>query len=101
MFCRNCGTQIADDAKFCDACGTQTAAEQANILARQDKNLQDNPAPYLDVQTAIIITVMLFVILPIPCWFADAPLVLGFATAGVMGAFILIMGIRNQSKNEK
>ena len=24
MFCENCGTQIADGAKFCDACGTQT-----------------------------------------------------------------------------
>ena len=24
MFCRNCGKQLADEAKFCDACGTPT-----------------------------------------------------------------------------
>jgi len=38
MFCQNCGTQIADDAKFCDACGTQTAAEQAAIQEQKAQN---------------------------------------------------------------
>ena len=89
MVCQSCGTQIADNAKFCDNCGTQTAAEQARIHAQQEKNRQKNPHAYLDVKTAIIITVVLFVILPIPCLFADAPLVLGFATAGVLGSIYL------------
>jgi uncharacterized RDD family membrane protein YckC len=26
MFCRNCGTQLAADARFCPSCGTSTAA---------------------------------------------------------------------------
>jgi len=38
LFCKNCGAQIADDAKFCDACGTQTATEQAEIQAQQAQN---------------------------------------------------------------
>lgn len=28
MFCRNCGQQLADEAKFCEKCGTSTAQEQ-------------------------------------------------------------------------
>ena len=101
MYCENCGTQIADNAKFCDACGRQTRAEQESILAQQEKTRQENPPAYLDVKTAIIITVMLFVILPIPCVFSDVPAVLGFAVAGVMSAFCIIMGIRNQIKHKK
>ena len=38
MFCKNCGTQIADNAKFCDACGTQTAVEQAAIQRQKAIN---------------------------------------------------------------
>ena len=38
MFCRNCGAQIADNARFCDACGAQTAAEQAAIQTQQAQN---------------------------------------------------------------
>ena len=96
MFCEGCGARITENAKFCDACGKQTAAEQANIQTQQEKARQENPPAYLDVKTAVIITVMLFVILPVPCLFAGAPIVLGFAVAGVMSAFCLFMGIRNQ-----
>ena len=101
MFCKNCGTQIEGDAKFCDNCGTQTAGEQANIKARQEKNLEENSAPYLDVKMAIIITVALFVILPIPCWLQGVPVALGFGTAGVLGAICVIQGVRNQRKDKK
>ena len=38
MFCKNCGTQIDDNAKFCDACGTQTAVEQAAIQEQKAIN---------------------------------------------------------------
>ena len=100
MFCKSCGTQIADNAKFCDACGMQTSTEQENILAQQEKTRQEHPPAYLDVKTAVIITVMLFIILPIPCAFSGVPAVLGFAVAGVMSAFCIIMGIRNQIKHK-
>ena len=101
MFCRNCGAQIEDGAKFCDNCGAQTAGEQDNIKARQEKNLEENPAPYLDLKMAIIITIALFVILPIPCWFQGVPVALGFVTAGVLGAICVIQGIRNERKDKK
>jgi len=96
MFCGNCGARITNNANFCDACGTQTEAEQARIQAQQEKNLQENPPAYLDVKTSIIITVILFIILPIVCWFSGVPLWLGYITAGVLSAICLIMGIRNQ-----
>ena len=38
MFCKNCGAQINDNAKFCDNCGTQTAAEQAAIQEQKAIN---------------------------------------------------------------
>ena len=31
MFCRNCGTQMADDSKFCANCGTPVAAPAAPV----------------------------------------------------------------------
>jgi len=96
MFCHSCGAQLADAAKFCDACGAQTAAEQATILAEQAKNQQENPPAFLDLKTAVLITAMMFVILPVPCFLAEVPLALGFITAGVLGAIAIIMGIRNQ-----
>ena len=42
MFCKNCGTQLTDNAKFCDNCGTQTSAAQANIQAQQERNADAN-----------------------------------------------------------
>ena len=100
MFCGNCGAQINDNAKFCDACGTQTASEQSSIKAEQEENRKANPPAYLDVKTAILITVALFIILPAACLFADIPLpvalTIGFATAGVLGALCIVQGIRNQ-----
>ena len=98
MICNNCGTQLGDDARFCDACGTQTSSEQARIEAESERKRQENPPAFLDVKTALIITVALFIILPIPCLFADVPLILGFATAGVMSAILIIFGVRNQRK---
>lgn len=31
MFCSNCGTQLADDARFCSGCGTATGAREVQI----------------------------------------------------------------------
>jgi len=40
MLCKNCGTQLTDNARFCDACGTQTAEEQAAIQAQRERNVE-------------------------------------------------------------
>ena len=101
MFCKNCGAQLADDAKFCDVCGAQTSAEQADIKAQQEKSLQENPSAYFDVKTAILITVIFFVIMPGVCWYAGVPPVLGLVCVGALSTLALIMGIRNQLKNKK
>ena len=46
MFCRNCGKEIKDGAKFCENCGTpvMAAAEQAQNTAEESK-MQENNAP--------------------------------------------------------
>ena len=41
MFCRNCGTQMNDDAAFCPVCGTQTAgAQQQEAYVQNDYTQQ-------------------------------------------------------------
>ncbi|MDE6201244.1 MAG: zinc ribbon domain-containing protein [Clostridiales bacterium] len=53
MFCKNCGTHISDDSKFCYKCGTPThIAEQKDQIAANDYDPFDfpptasyNPAP--------------------------------------------------------
>lgn len=35
MFCKNCGTQIADHVKFCPACGKPTGTQPVSNQARQ------------------------------------------------------------------
>lgn len=40
MFCKNCGKQLVDGAKFCDGCGTQleaTAAQTAPVQKPKSK----------------------------------------------------------------
>lgn len=40
MFCKNCGTQMNDDAAFCPACGTQTANTQQDAYSQADYTQQ-------------------------------------------------------------
>jgi len=96
MLCQYCGQHLPDGAKFCDNCGRQTAAEQARILSLQEKHQKENPPAFLDFKTAVVIAVVFFVILPGACLAADAPLWLGFVTAGVLSVLCLVFGIRNQ-----
>jgi serine/threonine protein kinase len=45
MFCRNCGTNLADDAAFCANCGTQTADAAAPAVA----TAVSEPRPSIDM----------------------------------------------------
>jgi len=101
MFCRNCGTQINENAKFCDNCGTQTAAEQTNILAQHEENRKENPPAFFGVKNALMLTVIFFVVMPVFCLFKEAPIMIGFITAGASSALVLILGIINQIKHKK
>jgi len=44
MFCRNCGTSIADDAAFCGNCGTATEAQPAVATATDPGHGASTPA---------------------------------------------------------
>ncbi len=46
MFCRNCGSQMSDDAMFCPVCGTQTANAQQNDYQQDDTYYQQNDTYY-------------------------------------------------------
>ena len=50
MFCRNCGTQMTDDAKFCANCGTPVAAPVAP--AAPAAPVQEAPVQQAPVQEA-------------------------------------------------
>ncbi len=51
MYCKQCGSNIPENAKFCRSCGTQvsTAAEpQRSVYAPEHPaNVQEHPAPFL------------------------------------------------------
>jgi len=43
MFCKNCGKQLSDTAKFCSGCGTQQNASP--VPAQQPQQAADQPQP--------------------------------------------------------
>lgn len=43
-FCRNCGTQLEDNAAFCPACGTATSAQQAAAQQPEQQAAAQQPA---------------------------------------------------------
>ena len=42
MFCKNCGNQVQDDAKFCSVCGTQIEVENATPVCKNCGRVLDN-----------------------------------------------------------
>jgi len=103
MFCKNCGAQIADNAKFCDACGTQTAIEQATIQAQMMRIRQDNPPPYK--KNAVIVTIILWVVAPVAMLVVSegepALMVISCAIAGAFTALAWIAAIHSHNKYMK
>lgn len=68
MFCKNCGKQHADDARFCDGCGTALNLDLSGIQSEQNTV---SIAPKKSKKSLVII--------------------LGIATAAVLIAVILIL----------
>ena len=90
--CHNCGAQLADNAKFCDVCGTQTIAERANIQAQTMQTRRQNPPPYK--KTAVIITIILWVLFPGVGWLlSEGDLLFTGIMCGAAGAFTALAWI--------
>lgn len=45
MFCKNCGTQLKDEARFCPKCGTPVAVNQQNVDNQDGYTPPQSPAP--------------------------------------------------------
>ena len=60
MYCQNCGTQVAENAKFCDACGAQTAAEQAAIQTQQVQNADAHKNKSISGSVLITVAMVIF-----------------------------------------
>ena len=47
MFCKYCGTQISDDAVFCEKCGRSTKEKEDTKLTNDTEGLLSNRKPYI------------------------------------------------------
>nr|MBQ8251865.1 zinc-ribbon domain-containing protein [Lachnospiraceae bacterium] len=57
MFCKNCGTQIKDEAVFCSACGCAVKSkgeEQRSVGVRNDIKIASNNVPKIGIGTILI-----------------------------------------------
>ncbi|MBO4359550.1 MAG: zinc-ribbon domain-containing protein [Eubacteriaceae bacterium] len=53
MYCKNCGTQIPDNALFCPACGTRTGVSIQNTPAETPVPAAEAPAPAEEITAAV------------------------------------------------
>ena len=101
MFCKNCGKQLEDDAKFCSGCGmnlAETPAEQIEQPAHQTNKKTRNGAKTAKLIVGIISIVLFMVIAFQSCAVSISTALTGTEStsggAGVIVSFlILISGI--------
>lgn len=55
MFCKNCGKELSDNAKFCNACGTETMPAAAPVLEQPLQTATEVAAPRKAVPPVAII----------------------------------------------
>ena len=106
MLCRNCGTQLTDDAKFCNVCGVQTATEQTAIQEQKAQNYDANldksmsGSVWLTVGIAVFSLVIVFIF-----GFESGEGIVTSVTAIAFSMFILgikwFYEIKNQRKWKK
>ncbi|MBO8477576.1 MAG: CD225/dispanin family protein [Bacteroidetes bacterium] len=57
MFCRNCGTELPDDAKFCTNCGcSMTEVPAAGYAGHESRYADERPSTYMAL--SIIVTIL-------------------------------------------
>lgn len=75
MFCKNCGTEISDEAQFCPKCGTPKSGEvTSSKTIKEDNTVQFQLKPKFNLGYKLLCTlgiVILWVII-ICCWLIDA-----------------------------
>ena len=98
MYCESCGARLTPGARFCDSCGAQSAVEQAGIQEAAERQRLARPPAGLDLRTALLTSILLFVILPFPALFSGVPVALGLGVAAVMSAVVIALAIRNQRR---
>ena len=98
MYCRNCGAQIEDNAKFCQSCGANLAeapAEQIEQPARQTNKKTRNGARTAKLIVGIISIVLFMVIAFQSCAVSIGTALTGAEStsggAGVMVALLMLI----------
>lgn len=93
MFCKNCGTQIADHVKFCPACGKPTGTQPVSNKSRQTEQTAQPNQPIhptmpkghfkkkLNIGNSIVWTGCLAAFVSLFFNFATASLDIGIASA--------------------
>ncbi len=91
MYCKNCGTEIREDAKFCDNCGKSITDYEENMSGSQNQSIQP---PALDYSGSFLMWLVGFFIPIIGlilylCMRHDEPGKARSAGKGALSAFIL------------
>lgn len=47
MYCKNCGTQLSDNAKFCDKCGIAVSEDKVNLTKQESKQNNQHTSGYV------------------------------------------------------
>lgn len=103
MFCRNCGNQLADDAKFCNKCGTAAVPAEPVVAPPVAPAEPEIPTAPTEPEIPIVFEEPAVPYMPekpakkgLPLW-AVILIVLGGLIVA-LGAFVLVDGLANEGK---
>ncbi len=88
MFCKNCGKDIAEGAKFCPSCGTPTQSPSAPAVPPMAVSTPPPAPPYVrpEVRPEPVPVYSPVPEMPVRKKKSKAPLVAGIAVVGIIGA---------------
>ena len=61
MFCKNCGKQIADDAKFCPECGTSNETATSVVTENTEKAIDQKKKVSAKIIVAVVLVAVLLI----------------------------------------
>jgi len=71
-FCKNCGKQLSDKAKFCGGCGTKVSKPQFVATAKPEKSEKEKRTMKVKIAVSLIVLVILSVSLWLVCEAGDS-----------------------------